>query len=134
MGEKNLTLLGIEEIKNTFRGEFGDVAKRFEVLDLSVEEARVNTAAPIGNPGVYVWWNRDMGVLKVGRHFTNSRKRAFEHERDNTAGEMADLIKSPNARLILFNVWNEKDIHWVAALEIFLESEVNPRIKSGRRG
>ncbi|HDD44297.1 MAG TPA: hypothetical protein ENG63_05495 [Candidatus Desulfofervidus auxilii] len=64
----------------------------------------------------------------------NSRKRALEHIRDNTAGIMKEICENNDTILILFNVKDSKDIHWVVALEIFFERSINPLIKSDRLG
>ena len=47
---------------------------------------------------------------------------------------MSCLASDPQARLILFNVKDPMDNFWVAALEIYLERELNPEIASGRQG
>lgn len=63
-------------------------------------------------------------VIKVGRHLVNSRKRASEHIRDNTRNEhleMKDLAIDPNTniRILLINVKNPADAHWMASVDIF---------------
>ena len=75
----------IDEVKQLFEEEFFNVREKFCVFTISVLKARESSEEYIWHPGVYVWWHPD-GVLKVGRHFTNSRKRALEHIEDNTGG------------------------------------------------
>lgn len=121
------------EIKNLFKIEFEAVRDKFEIYDLSLEEAEDSQAPHIWKPGVYVFYNHDR-TIKVGRHLTNSRKRALEHLHHNTGGKMSDLRNDQESRLLLFNVKNTKDRHWVAALEIFFEENLSPEIKAERLG
>jgi len=88
----------------------------------------------VWHPGVYVWWHSVNGVIKVGRHFTNSRKRAIEHINANTGGKMRDFASDNNTKIILFNVIDKEKIHWVAALEVFFERVLSPEIKAARLG
>ncbi len=122
------------EIKNLFETEFQSVRSKFEIYNLPLEEAEHSQEPHIWKPGVYVFWHPARAVIKVGRHFTNSRKRAFEHLQDNTGGKMATLKNDKEVRLLLFNVKEPKDKHWVAALEVFFEERLSPEIESGRLG
>lgn len=117
-----------------FEDEFGPIQHKFEIYDMPLAEAEVSQAPHIWKPGVYVFWQPDRSVIKVGRHLTNSRKRAFEHIPANTGGEMAKLKNDREARLLLFNVKEPRDKHWVAALEVFFEEQLLPKIKAGRLG
>jgi len=65
----------VEEVKRLFEDEFSAVRERFHVLDIAGSEVKESTEECVYHPGVYVWFHPDKGVLKVGRHFTNSRKR-----------------------------------------------------------
>lgn len=118
----------------SFEQEFAALRNKFEVYELLLAQAENSRALHVCNPGVYVFWHSNRGVIKVGRHFTNSRKRAFEHLRDNTGGTMAALKSSPDVTLFLFNVKDPRDKHWVAALEVFLEEHLSPEIRSNRLG
>jgi len=122
------------EVKNLFEMEFGTLRYKFEIYDLPLVEAEHSQAPYIWKPGVYVFWHPARAVIKVGRHFINSRKRAFEHLQDNTGGTMAALRNDREARLLLFNVKEPRDKHWVAALEVFFEEQLSPEIESGRLG
>lgn len=87
-------------------------------------------------PGVYVFYG-DNKVWKVGRHLTNSRMRAIQHIDVNTGNKenrIKELEKIADAEIILFNVKNMEDNHWVAAVEIFLERKLKPIIPSKRTG
>ena len=122
------------EIKDIFEAEFQSVRSKFAIYDLPLSEAEHSQKPHIWKPGVYVFWHPDCAVVKVGRHLTNSRKRAFEHLRNNTGGKMAVLKDDKEARLLLFNVKESRDKHWVAALEVFFEERLSPEISSGRLG
>jgi hypothetical protein len=123
-----------KDVISIFQEEFLPIVDRFVVSDMTLSDAEKSQESHVWKPGVYVFWHRSDNVVKVGRALDNSRKRAFEHIRDNTGGTMANLKNDPAARLILFNVKDLKDKHWVAAVEIFLEEALHPKIQSRRRG
>lgn len=127
---------GVDRIKALFEDQFRACRSRFEVYDLPLAEAENSNHPHIWKPGVYMFWHPVRGVIKVGRHFTNSRKRAFEHLREdvNTGGTMAALRGMQETRLLLFNLKEMADIHWAAALEIFFERKLEPEIRAGRLG
>jgi len=129
-GELIMEVFGVVEI---FKKEFDSVCEKFFIYDLALNEAASCAEEHVWKPGVYVFW-RPAGVVKVGRHLTNARKRALEHIRDNTGGSMAELADDPDARLILFTLKDPENMHWAAAVEIFLERELKPEIRSGRLG
>ncbi len=126
--------MNIEQLKQLFREEYRSIADKFFVYDFSIQEARDSQAEHVWKPGVYVFWHPSEEVIKVGRHFKNSRKRALEHIRDDTGAAMADLANEPDTRLLLFNVLNPNDRHWVASLEVFFEEHLDPMVKSKRLG
>lgn len=123
--------MSIDDIIASFRTEFSNLAARFSVFTLTYAEAAQSSDPLVTRPGVYVHHSRGQ-VVKVGRSFSNARKRALEHLRDNTAGKMANLGSHDSDRLILFTI--EAAPHWVSALEIYLEGKTNPEIKSKRLG
>lgn len=129
-----MKITDIQEIKTKFEVGFHPIDKLFHILELSVEEAPHSAEKYVWHPGVYVWIHPEDGVLRVGRHLTNSRKRALEHIGANTGGIMTERAAKPGTRLLLFNVIDPKDYHWVAALEIFFENELFPEVKAGRKG
>ena len=125
-----------EKIIQIFEKEFLLISDKFTIIEGSINTISKSSEQYIYHPGVYVFY-QNAGVIKVGRHLTNSRKRALEHIRENTKNdvlEMKSLDKSPDSRILLFNVKDTIDNHWVAALEIYLEKELNPIIKSKRQG
>ncbi|WNW11241.1 hypothetical protein RRX38_08765 [Pseudomonas sp. DTU_2021_1001937_2_SI_NGA_ILE_001] len=123
----------IRDVIHRFEAEFSVIADRFHIRQLAVSEAAACAEDYVAHPGVYVFW-RPGGVVKVGRHLTNARKRALEHIVANTGGSMAELITQSDARLLLFSLINPADRHWAAAVEIYLESQLNPSVKAARLG
>ncbi len=124
----------IDDIQRIFAEEFSAVQGKFHVLALPANEVANSSEEFVWHPGVYVWWHPERGPLKVGRHFTNSRKRALEHIKDNTGGVLKEYGKRPDTILLLFNVRNPNEYHWIAALEVFLETKLNPYVRSKRQG
>jgi len=131
---KGAFLMDITEIKNLFTKEFGALQNLFKIFDMPLKEVEGIKDPLITMPGIYVFWHPVRSVIKVGRHFTNSKKRALEHLRDNTGGVMAELKNDERTRLLLFNMKEIKDKHWVAALEIYFEEHLSPEVKSNRLG
>ncbi|MBA7697001.1 hypothetical protein ES703_105659 [subsurface metagenome] len=123
----------ISDIYFIFTTEFSNVADRFIIKQLTFEQAETSYDPDVARGGVYVWWKDDR-VYKVGRSLENSRKRALEHIRDNTGEKMAGLKNDPGTRLILFNIKNKGNLHWVIALEDFFEQKLEPVIQVKRRG
>ena len=124
----------IANIKHLFKEGFSSLSELFVIIELQIDAASDSQVPYVANPGVYVYWHPRIGVIKVGRHLKNSRKRALEHIRDNTGGTMAELHDDNTARLLLFNIRDAKDVHWVAALEVYFESALQPKIHSKRLG
>jgi len=126
----------ITEIKEEFYTEFGTIADKFTVIEEYLVNLSKSEKEYIYHPGVYVFY-LEGNVIKVGRHLTNSRKRALEHIRDNTANgelQMASLKENTKVKVLLFNLKNIEDYHWSASVEMFLERKLNPIIKSKRQG
>ena len=112
-----------EYIKKIVSVEFGKINEKFQILKINIAKARQDRTSGAAAPGVYIFL-KDEQVIKVGRSLTNSRKRALEHIDANTGGEMALLEGDESAQIILFNLMNTNDtndLHWVCALEVFLE-------------
>jgi len=124
----------IADVIHRFKMEFGSIAEKFVIIELPIKAASGSWEENVAMPGVYVYWHPQKGVIKVGRHLTNSRKRALEHIRDNTNGTMATLLDDDATQLLLFNVKENKDKHWVAALEIYFETVLIRSIPSKRLG
>jgi hypothetical protein len=133
---------GIDEVIEIFKTEFKPIIDKFEIIKVLNGNlfTRKNVLAANQNfiyyPGVYVFYG-DNKVWKVGRHLTNSRMRAMQHIDANTGNKdnrIKELEKIADAEIILFNVKNIEDNHWVAAVEIFLERKLKPIIRSKRTG
>jgi len=134
----------IDKIIEIFKKEFQPILNKFEIIQvlrgkpftsMNIVEAKDKNNL-IWHPGVYVFYGNER-VWKVGRHLTNSRKRANQHINDNTHTEkysIKDLEKITDAELILFNIIKQEDYHWVAAVEIYLEEKLKPLIPSKRTG
>jgi len=127
----------VETVTRNFLAEFYCIKEKFKIFNLSIKEAYESKEEYIYHPGVYVFWHGDR-IIKVGRHLTNSRKRALEHIRDNTKvdGFQMNSFTPSNEEggLVLINCINPNDFHWVAAIEIFLERALEPMIRSQRTG
>ena len=120
------------EISEIIRQEFGQIADRFEILDLTMDKAA--GAKTPARAGVYVFW-KGGSVIKVGRHLQDPKKRALEHIGANTGGTMKELGADPACHLLLLIVKEqERDIHWPFALEVFLERKLQPTVKADRLG
>lgn len=127
--------LSKEDVIAIFESEFSSIMGKFAVYDITLEQVADFWAPYLYKPGVYVFWSETDGVIKVGRHLTNSIKRAQEHIRDDTNKIMKQLDGDPNIHLLLFNVKIFENRHWVAAVEIFLELNLKPiKIPSNRIG
>ena len=136
--------ISLDCINKIFKDEFGIIDSKFKIIrvlngkSLTIENI-LNAKDEndlIWHPGVYVFFGNKR-VWKVGRHLTNSRKRATQHITENTHTQkhrIKDLEKIPDAELILFNIIKEEDYHWIAAVEIFLENKLQPLIPSKRTG
>jgi len=127
----------IRFIYDSFHHEFGFLKEKFNIIPISLIEARESQELEVAMPGVYIFW-KDDEIMKVGRHFENSRKRALEHIRDNTHNELFEMASledcNENCGIILINCKNKNDFHWVAAIEIYMEIVLKPKIKSQRTG
>lgn len=126
----------LQEIEEIFIAEFHAVLDRFTIIEEDVVSLASSNKDNIYHPGVYIFFLNGK-VIKVGRHLTNSRKRALEHIRDNTRNkgfEMKDLNRNVGSKILLFNLKDVNDYHWAAAVEIYLEAKLDPIIKSKRQG
>tara|TARA_R110000765_G_scaffold194259_3_gene299876 strand:+ start:4286 stop:4672 length:387 start_codon:yes stop_codon:yes gene_type:complete len=126
----------LQEIEHEFYNEFGSISDKFIIIAENLLNLASSDKKYIYHPGVYVFYFEDK-VIKVGRHLTNSRKRALEHIRDNTRNEyfeMKSLKENKKAKVLLFNLIDPNDYHWSASVEMFLEKKLEPVIKSKRLG
>jgi len=125
------------DVKNIFEDEFFFLVNKFKIFELSIQDAYNNSTEEVNSPGIYVFWHPKFHVIKVGKSQSNSKKRSLEHIRDNTNNEkihMSQLKEDKDAKLLLFNIVNKKDIHWLLSLEAFMEWNTLPIIKASRMG
>ena len=123
---------GLEEMQQVLYDAYGILARRFDTLIIPSEKFSGNPQPEETRPGVYVFWTPLKGVIKVGRSFDNSRKRALSHI--NTTPGMQRIEDDSTAELHLFNPTNGKDFHLVAGLEVLFEIELEPKVRSRRLG
>jgi hypothetical protein len=136
----------VTSIMALLNNEFGELSMRFEVseeMDALAEweswrlERRKKIRLGIGprRAGAYVFWQGNTNnTIKIGKSRDDAYKRALQHVKDNTSnGNGSPSIKTYTPLMfVCFNINNETDIHWVLALEDFLERRLQPRIKSDR--
>jgi len=121
-----------------FKSEFSAILTKFDALVLPIHEVKEENNPMVWHPGCYIWHDGKQ-VVKVGRSLNNSRKRALEHlsakyEDPHAKDAFDTLHNAADAKLILFNVVDLEQYHWVAAVEIFMEKKLNPVVKSKRQG
>lgn len=133
----------IEQIIALFDKEFKHQRPLFEVIKLlegkrpldikTIEHLMLPSEEynRIWYPGVYVFFGNG-SPYRVGRHLTNSRLRVMQHlkaETGNATANVWDIEHAEDREVLLFNVKDRKDYHWVAALEIFLENELKEKLR-----
>ena len=126
--------LTLEEVQSCFSREFGPLKSKFAYYEGDISWARQSKEKFVANPGVYVWWHPEHGVVRVGLSMQNSRKRALQHIPDDTGGIMKELGSDPKTKLLLFNIKDGKDSHWVTALEKHFEKSLDPALGPKRYG
>ena len=131
------TMLTLQDVRELFNKEFDVLTKKFSTSELTIQEASSNSSKEVNSPGIYVYWHPKHGVLKVGKSQSNSKKRALEHIRDDTRKDdisIKELSKEKETVLLLLNIVDSKDLHWLLSLEAFLELKTTPSIPAGRIG
>ena len=128
-----------DEIRQIFKSEYGFLVDRFHIAELSLDEAGTSKEREINLPGVYVHWSPTFGVVRVGKSQTNSRRRSMDHINYNTTSKdkaygMAQLVDEVGAKVLLFNVADKENVHWLLSLEYFMETQLKPLIPSERNG
>jgi hypothetical protein len=137
-----------QQVIEAFETEFGFIKEKFEIMDIlgnnspmdyeTIEYMKLPNEEYniIWHPGVYVFIGNNL-VYRVGRSMGNSRARVMEHLLAGTRNdkhEIWDIDKYPDKSILLINVKDRADKHWLLALEIFLETKFNPLIKAKRNG
>ena len=134
-----MSIITTNQIETLFKSEFLPLVGKFQTFVLSFSEAASLKDDHAWKPGCYVLWSPTAGPVKVGRHLKNAKKRALEHldadyQNDEKNRIIREMKQNPASRLLLFNVKQVEDKHWVAAVEIFLETRINPAIAALRLG
>jgi len=128
----------VETIIQSVDNEFGSKSELFIPILVRMDRREGAEFDATKCAGVYVFIYEDGRCLKVGKSQQNASKRALEHCRDNTSSKdgtirMADLRLSNKTHMLVFALQGES-VHWVLALESYLERTLNPRIPSHRNG
>lgn len=119
-------------IEGTFNNQFLFLKNKFVLNQLNILQNPIHQNYEfVTNAGVYIICFENE-VYKVGRHLTNARKRAFEHF--GVTKGLEECVKNPKTEIYIYNVKDNTDNFWCSSLEIYLERELNPRVKSKRIG
>lgn len=136
------------QVIESFKKEFQFLIDKFEIMDIlengtpldykAIKMLKLPSADynVIYHPGVYVFIGNN-SVYRVGVSMRNSRVRVMEHIKVQTWGNnhsVIDIDKFSDKSILLFNVKNYSDSHWLLSLEVFLEETFKPLIKAKRKG
>jgi hypothetical protein len=130
----------IEDIVKSVHEEFDSKAELFKPIALPMNALNCADFEGTKTAGAYVFVHEDMGCIKVGKSHSNASKRALQHcGSDNTSSgdgaiEMSKLLNCDKTHLLVFSLQKNESIHWVLALEHYLENTLKPRIPSKRNG
>jgi hypothetical protein len=137
-----------EEILSLFENEFGFLREKFEIMDLlangspfdykTIEYLKLPSEDYniVWHPGVYVFIGNNK-VYRVGVSMRNSRSRVMEHIAGQTSQGnhcILDIDQFEDKSILLFNVKNREDGHWLLSLETYFEKNLNPLIRAKRIG
>ena len=137
-----------QEVINAFVSEFGFIKDKFELIELlennsamdykTIEYLKLPSKDNniVWHPGVYVFIGNNE-LYRVGVSMRNSRSRVMEHLKAETSKDgycIWDINKYQDKSILLFNVKDVSDKHFLLALEAFLETKFQPKIKAGRIG
>ncbi len=136
------------QVISAFQEEFSFIKDKFEIMNLlpkgvhmnekEIEEIKLPSPENnmVWHPGVYVFIANDK-VYRVGVSINNSRARVLQHLKACThynSHQVWHLNKHEDRAILLFNVKNSSDRHWLLALEVFLETKFLPLIPAKRKG
>lgn len=137
-----------QEIINAFESEFEFIKDKFELIELlennsamdykTIEYLKLPSEDNniVWHPGVYVFIGNNE-LYRVGVSMRNSRSRVMEHLKAETSKDgycIWDINKYPDKSIMLFNVKDMSHKHFLLALEAFLETKFQPKIKARRIG
>ena len=129
----------VQAIIQSVDTEFGTKAELFTPVVVRMDMRQGDEFEATKSPGVYVFIHEEYECLKVGKNHLNASKRALEHCRDNTSSQdgsiqMAEHINSDKTYMLVFALQEPESLHWVLALEHYLEKTLHPKILSVRNG
>jgi hypothetical protein len=137
-----------EEILSAFKSEFSFIEDKFEILDLlgnneaidydTIEMLKLpsDDYNIVWHPGVYMFLGND-SVYRVGVSMNNSRYRVMQHLEAGTSANgfcVWDIDKYADKSILLINVKERVNRHWLLAIEAYLEFKFEPHIKAKRVG
>ena len=137
-----------KRIIESFESEFRFLKDKFEIIDLLANNTPMDYETfeylklpseqynIVWHPGVYIFIGNNE-LYRVGVSMRNSRSRVMEHLAAKTSKNghcIWDIDNFPDKSILLFNVRNRDDRHWLLSLEVFLETKFQPKIKAGRIG
>jgi hypothetical protein len=128
-----------EQILEWVNSEFGEKAKLFTPVEIRLNNRKCKEFEAMKVPGVYVFLHEDV-CIKVGKSHSNASKRALQHcGADNTSSadkkwKMSELLDDHRTLLLVYALNQPDSMHWVLALENFLERKLQPAIPSKRNG
>ncbi|MEN3943332.1 hypothetical protein WJU23_18675 [Prosthecobacter sp. SYSU 5D2] len=136
------------KILEAFESEFGFMNDKFEIMDLLSNNSSMDYEIIDGlklpsevnnivwHPGVYFFIGND-SLYRVGVSMNNSRARVMQHLDActmNSEHGIWDIDKFDDKAILLINVKNKIDRHWLLAIEAFFEINFHPKIRAGRIG
>lgn len=137
-----------QQIIDAFKNEFGFIEGKFQIMDLldndspmdyeTIEYLKLPSDSynVVWHPGVYAFIG-DNKLYRVGVSIHNSRSRVMQHLDAHTEKDgfkIWDINQYKDKSILLINVKNKADRHWLLAIECFIESKFLPLIKAGRIG
>lgn len=137
-----------QKLIDAFETEFSFIRDKFEVMDLlsnstpmdyeTIEYLKLPSEDYniVWYPGVYAFIGNN-SLYRVGVSLHNSRARVMQHLDACTSKNgygIWDIENCEDRAILLFNVKNKDDRHWLLALEAYFEKKFTPLIKAGRIG
>jgi hypothetical protein len=137
-----------QQIIVAFESEFGFIKDKFELIDLLANNSPMDYKTIeylklpsedyniVWHPGVYIFIGNNE-LYRVGVSMRNSRARVMEHIVAQTSKDgicILDIDKYSDKSILLINIKNQQDRHWLLALEVFLETKFQAKIKARRIG
>lgn len=137
-----------QKIIDAFYKEFSFVKDKFKLIELlanntpidyeTIESLKFQSEGYhiIEHPGVYTFCGNNE-LFRVGVSMRNSHERVMKHLYEGTRKDgfcVWDIDDYDDKSILLINVKDKSDIHWLLALEAFLELNFQPKIRAGRIG